>query len=111
MKSDLSNKFYVYDAMDEVEEAFKAGAHWQKKKDYRDGLDNDDFLTFAYMDGMEGGKKEMREQMIKNSIEVKVKSDKDGLFTTETWDEMNELLQRIDAKEGDKVYISIIKEE
>lgn len=133
------------DAMDEVEEAFKAGAQWGKNQtmaeiqsqsisfahgcpekepvseDLEQAIDN-------YLATYWGGEKEkqdwpflkkmaihfanwQREQIIKNSIEVKVKSDKDGFYTTETWDEMNELLQKIGAKEGDKVHISIIKQE
>lgn len=41
---------------------FKAGASWQKQKD-------DEMLTVVYMDGVEKGKKMMREQMMKETID------------------------------------------
>ena len=41
---------------------FKAGASWQKQKD-------DKMLTVVYMDGVEKGKKMMREQMIEETID------------------------------------------
>lgn len=41
---------------------FKAGANWQKQKD-------DEMLTVVYMDGVEKGKKTMREQMVKETID------------------------------------------
>ena len=41
---------------------FKAGAKWQKQKD-------DEMLTVVYMKGEEKGKKMMREQMVKETID------------------------------------------
>lgn len=41
---------------------FKAGANWQTQKD-------DEMLTAVYMDGVEKGKKMMREQMMKETID------------------------------------------
>lgn len=57
------------------------------------------------------GAKWQRQQLIKDAIKTDVKADKDGLYTDESWDEMNELLQKIGAKAGDKVYICIIRQE
>ena len=64
----------------ELEAAFYEGAHWMKTK------------------------------LMKDAVECDVVADKDGFYTTETWDEMNDLLRKINAKNGDKVNLVIIKD-
>ena len=95
-------------------EDFKAGAKWQKEKDYRDGLDNDNFLTFAYMDGMEEGKKEMREQMMKDAIGCQVEEGgmcpaMESIPVLTNTDMIQ--LPKDKFEVGDKVKLIIIKQE
>ena len=45
-----------------------------------------------------------------NAIECTVKADYNGLYTTETWDDMTDLLNKINAKAGDKVKLVIVKQ-
>ena len=63
----------------------------------------------TYMEFYDKGREDMKQQMLKDAVECEVKADSDGLFTTETWDEMNTLLNKIGAKAGDKVKLAIIK--
>ena len=58
----------------------------------------------------EAGKQVMKQQMLKNAVECDVEDDGDGLFTTETCNEMTTLLNKIGAKVGDKVKLAIVKE-
>ena len=52
-----------------------------------------------------------KEKMMEEAVKCEVKADEDGLFTTEKWDEMNDLLHKIGAKDGDKVKLITIKED
>lgn len=83
---------------DYLEYTFKAGAKWQMEKDYKDGLQNDNFLTFAYMDGLKKGKYEMKKEAVECTIEGVIGCDS---------------LLRIKGryKYGEKVKVIIVKDQ
>jgi len=110
----------------DIKNAVIAGANWQKEKDDKETAD---LLAIAHLQGMEQqkeqdtremimsdgsyfqncyelGKKDMKEQMMKEAVEGEIV----GSVGTKQWVESNYLDNNI-GKHGDKVKLIIIKEE
>ena len=83
-----------------IVETFKAGANWQKQKD-AEALNENALLYNARLEGVEIGKAEMKQQMMKEAIEA------------EYWDcsLMLDAGMRDIFKDGDEVKLIIIKED
>jgi len=93
-----------YDScMQEVEDAVKAGAKWQKEQDQST-------IELAEDHAMLAGMEKMREQMMKDAIKCEV-TWIDGFMLDYTQEQQDDLLEKIGAKVGDKVKLIIIKED
>lgn len=89
------------DAMDEVKEAFKAGAKWQKQQDKETIEIAEDHAMFA---GME----KMREQMMKDAIDGEIF---DIFYQDGDCLEIHTKIPEDKFQDGDKVKLIIIKKE
>lgn len=83
-------------------DGFKAGAEWQRKKDTRDMYMSD---NRHFQKVYELGKKDMKEQMMKEAVEGEIFDYIEGLIGNIEFD--------IDSRfeKGDKVHIIIVKED
>ena len=83
--------------------AFIAGAEWQKEQDMEEWIKDRDG---CFWDGVEEGKKAMKEQMLKDAVEgyVNYYEDSGGIL-------MAEAQVGCPYHNGDKVHIVILKEE
>ena len=93
----------------DIENAFKAGAHWQHGKDFDDLLQSEMKFPKEYY---EKGKADMREEMMKDAVEgTVVGRDRSTMPPFQTKCKIVIDRVSIDAKEDDKVKVIIIKPE
>lgn len=103
-----------------AEEDFIAGARWQKEQ-MISALKNDGELPIEFIDkfheidrnAFQNGQKNVKEQMLKETVEGNVvelgETYKDlSIFVGAK--ELNEVLQSLGVKDGDKVKVIIVKE-
>ena len=91
-------------------DGFKKGAQWQKQKD-TEALNENALLYNARLEGIEIGKAEMKQQMMKEAVEEEVIETID--YNSSSHHEYSRLMIEVDKekfKEGDKVKLIIIKE-
>lgn len=97
-----------------IKDAFIAGAEWQKQQDLAEKVQSKIPLSLAYANRcFENGKQAMKEQMLKEAVEIEVKEDAGGyplvpLEAIELYDYEND---KPLAKAGDKVRVIVIKED
>ena len=84
---------------DYAQKRFKEGAQWQKDKDEKD---LDDMLTVEYLRGAEWGKKDTKEQMMKEAVEGVMDNETEGIIYLKNLPK--------DYSLGEKVKLIIVKE-
>ena len=84
-------------------DAFRAGANWQKQKDNQN---ESDMAVIAHLDGVEKGKKIMREQMMRGALEGKMVVGDESQLVIPSLPIITRTLD-----DGDKVKVIIIKED
>ena len=84
-------------------DAFRAGANWQKQKDNQN---ESDMAVIAHLDGVEKGKKIMREQMMRGALEGRMVVGDESQLVIPSLPIITRTLD-----DGDKVKVIIIKED
>lgn len=91
----------------DIKDAFIAGAEWQKEKDTRDMYMSD---NRHFQKVYELGKKDIKEQMMKNAISCKV-FWYDGPKLDYTQEQQDDVLEKIGAAVDDNVQVIILKDD